>query len=348
MVVPFAFLEKFILVEIALVVFIIILAYALKYYFYRKANNDKRISNQIQESIVSAVASQSSLSESTFPKSWKRLDIILPLFFKLDSTIDSPHWPEMKATMARTILLPVARKKFDSRRWMNRLYSAQCFELAMEDQDEAIISFLLEDKIPLVHLHAAIAAIKFSSASLINLVINAMAKKRRLSQTVYLKVFDLAAPHSQQFIIDRLNTENDPFIRATCYKILMNFKDKLPAIDTTNDINANNMELRLAAIRYTAFADKSHAVPLLVSLLSDTRWEVRAASNRLLGELNATQAIDEISHCLKDQVWWVRVNAANTLKSFGEIGIKVLNEQDPSVDLYAYETAMHVLNKPLT
>jgi hypothetical protein len=348
MVVPFAFLENVILVEIALVIFIIILAYVLKYYFYLKTKKEKRIIDSMEQSIVSAVASQTPLSESAFPKSWRRLDLILPLFFKLDSTINSSYWLEMKATMVRTILLPIARKKFNSRLWMNRLHSAQCFELGMEDQDEIIVSTLLEDKIPLVHLHAAIAAIKFSSVTLINLIINAMAKKRRLSQTVYLKVFDMAAPHSKQFISDRMNTENDPFIRSTCYKILSNYKDTATPMDTSADIHSNNMELRLAAIRYTAYADKSNAVPLLVSLLSDPHWEVRAASNRLLGELNATQAIDEISNCLKDQVWWVRVNAATTLKNFGEIGIKVLNEQDPKSDLYAYETAMHVLNKSLT
>ena len=256
----------------------------------------------------------------------------------------SQYWPEMKKD-SQCCTITIARNKYQSRIWMNRLLSTQCFELWMRNQDEEIICKLLEDNIPLIQLHATIAALKFSTIKLINLVINIMSKRGRLGQAVYLKVFDIATPQTREFVGDRLKTEKDYFVRATCYKILMTFKEYNASIDTSADIHSNNMELRLASMRFTSLAQKSDAIPLMISLLSDPQWEIRAASNRILGDLHASQAIPEITNGLRDKNWWVRVNAANTLKGFGKAGLQILNAQDPVKDIYAYETAMHVLNK---
>lgn len=345
MTVPYVLLEWIIRIEILFVIFLIIITYALKYYFNLQSNRDKRISDEIESHLDKIAIENVTVNADHFPERWRRLDILLQLIFKLDTTMKSHAWPEMKQTIATIILLPIARKKYASRIWMNRLLSSQCFELWMENQDEEIVCKLLDDKIPIIHLHATIAAIKFSSIKLINLVINNMAKRRRLGQAVYLKIFDQAAPQARQFIEDRLKTERDFFVRATCYKILITFKEFNTDIDTTADIRSSNMELRLSAMRYCSLAQKNDAIPLLISLLSDPQWEVRAASNRLLGDLHASQAISEIANGLKDKNWWVRVNAANTLKGFGETGLQILNAQDPVQDKYAYETAMHVLNK---
>jgi hypothetical protein len=345
MIVPYGLLEWIIKIEIIFVILLIIITYLLKYYFNNKAKKIKRISDEIENYLTIAISEDKPINPEQFPKDWRRLDILLQLIYKIDSAIDSPAWITIKKTMAHTLLLPIARKKYNSYFWMNRLLSVQCFEFWMENQDEEKVCRLLEDKIPLVHLHATIAAIRFSSIKLVNLVINIMSKKRRLGQAVYLKVFDIATTQTKEYVEDRLKTENDFFVRATCYKILMTFKEYNTTIDTSADINSSNMELRLAAMRFTSLAQKSEAIPLMISLLSDPEWEVRAASNRILGELHASQAMPEIANSLRDKNWWVRVNAANTLKGFGDTGLQILNSQDPVKDKYAYETAMHVLNK---
>lgn len=345
MIVPYGLLEWIIKIEILFVILLIIVTYVLKYYFVVKAKKIKRISDEIETHLITTVQENKPVNAELFPKEWRRLDILLQLLFKLDLTIKSPSWTGIKQNIADVILLPIARKKYKSHFWMNRLLSIQCFELWMEMQDEDIVCKLLEDKIPLVHLHATIAAIKFSTIKLVNLVINIMSKRRRLGQAVYLKVFEIATPETKEYVEERLKTEKDFFVRATCYKILMTFKEYNTAIDTSTDVHSSNMELRLAAMRFTSLAQKSESIPLMISLLSDPQWEVRAASNRILGELHASEAIPEISNGLRDKNWWVRVNAANTLKGFGEAGLQILNAQDPVKDRYAYETAMHVLNK---
>lgn len=346
MTVPYTLLKQVIMAEIALVILIILLAYTLKYYFYLKARNDKHKAEKIESYLKSFSSSNIQLNE--FPKAWQKLDIILPVINKLDQTSTNPNWTHLKQSIANNILLPIARKKFNSRRWINRLLSAQCFELSMDNKDETIVGHLLEDKIPLVHMHAAIAAINFGSMSMINFLISNISKKRRLGQAIYLKIFAMAPPGISKYIEERLKFETDLYTRATCYKILLSFPANDSHLDTTVDIDSDNLELRISALKYMAHAYKERAIPLLINLLSDKSWEIRAVSNRLLGDLHAIQAINEISKSLKDPIWWVRVNAADALKNLGEAGIQVLNEQDPNVDLFAYQTAMHVLNKPTT
>lgn len=344
---PYNLLEWIIKLEIILIFLLIIITFISKFYFNFKAKRNQRISNEIEKHLTLVIEGKTPLNAENFSKQWRDLNILLLVMFKIDNTINTSVWTEIKETIADIVLLPIAREKYKSRIWMNRLLSTQCFELWMSAQDENEVCKLLEDKIPLIHLHATIAAIKFSSEKLINLVINIMSARRRLGQAVYLKIFEIAPPQTKDIVENRLKAEKDFFVRATCYKILMELKDYNAILDIDADIYSTNMELRLSAMRYTSLANKDHAIPLLIKLLQDPQWEIRAASNRLLGDLHATKAIPEITNTLKDKNWWVRVNAANTLKNFGEEGLMVLNAQDPKKDKYAYETAMHVLNKTI-
>ena len=47
-------------------------------------------------------------------------------------------------------------------------------------------------------------------------------------------------------------------------------------------------------------------------------------------------------------MWWVRYNAAHALQKLGKEGMLVLAAQDPQLDFAAYETALHVLQTPIT
>ena len=332
--IPYALLDWIIGIEIALVILLIIITFLLRYYFYLRNEHNQNMTAQIKKHLEKIADENGTFDLHSFPKKWRRLELLLPVIFSLDNTLKKEAWPTIKKSVADTILLPIARKKYISRLWMNRLLSTQCFELWMESRDDVCVAKLLEDKVSIINLHATVAAVKFGSAKLINLVINNMSQKRRLAQTVYVKIFELAAPETRKYVEERLHTEKDSFARATCYKILVTFKEYNANLDVTSDLQSKNMELRLSAMRYIALAKKQDAIPFLTNLLADPEWEVRAASNRLLGDLHALQAIDEIANGLKDKNWWVRINA-NTLKNFGEAGLAILNAQSPMKDKYA-------------
>lgn len=339
-------LENVIYVEVVLVLILIIVTFILKFYFQRQNSNNENLKKNIDTYFRSLINSQNDVNTANIPDSWRKLELILPVIYGIDKTDNTSRWNSLRESITRTVLLPIARKKYSSRSWLNRLLSAQCFEIAMDDEDEGHVCVLMDDKIPLVHLYAITAGINRGTISMINMVINYVAQKRRLGQSVYLRLFKNAKPEVAGYVEDRLKTEVDPFTRATCYKILLSFPPNHSNIETTNDLNASNIELRLAAIRYTVHRYQNESIELLSQLISDNNWEVRSVSLLLLGKLNSKNLIGQITQCLRDPVWWVRLNAAITLKNLGPAGIEVLSTLDPKTDLYAYETAMHVLNAP--
>ena len=347
MIVASSLLKSVIIIEIALVFIIILLTFLLKGIFYLKIRRDKRIKQEIEDFMSGLFLSDSHFSSSVFLRRWKRLDLLMLSLSELDQTLDGPSWAFIKNELAAQVMLPLARKKSNSRRRVTRLLVAKCFALFMEKQDESVVCALLEDKTPMIHLHAAIASVKFGSPTTINAVINSMSHQRRLGQTIYLTVFETADPQIYKIIVQRMKTEHDPYLLTACYKILMLFPPGEVSVNNA-DLNSETIDLQLAAIRFEAYTNGKQSIQRVTQMLTNPHWEVRAACCKLLGDLYATQALTELGDCLRDPIWWVRVNAANALKCLGDQGVHILKSQQTSDDLFAHETAMYVLNTPST
>ena len=75
----------------------------------------------------------------------------------------------------------------------------------------------------------------------------------------------------------------------------------------------------------------------------DSDWEVRAEAIKGLQQLYAIQTIPKLAFLLNDPVWWVRLQAALTLKSFGNEGISILTTQDKEREPLAYEISQYTL-----
>ena len=72
---------------------------------------------------------------------------------------------------------------------------------------------------------------------------------------------------------------------------------------------------------------------------------MKVAALGCLGKLNAKSVISNIADCLSDSEWWVRITAGQVLKSMGDDGIRILNEQTPAKDKFAYDVAQSLLKK---
>jgi hypothetical protein len=330
------------------VIFLIIIAtYMISSIFFLQKHKEERIKNQIESYFKNVITNFSEAQSIFFPRRWRKMDLILPIIQKFDRMGIGDTWEKLRVQIIHKVLLPLARKKATSWFQIRRILSAQCFCLGMEEQDVEVVRGLLQDSVPIIYLNAAIAAINLGDELLINQIIDNMTPIRRLGQTIYLKLFDGAAPQIVKIVKTRLAQETDPYAKAICYKILMIFsKDSSRVVSSLcTDIHSDNIELQLSSIRYMAYNYSKQSISDLLKLSEDPRWEVRATSCRLLGELDAKQALEVLSRCLKDKVWSVRINAANALKSIGEEGVEILRIQNPQIDRFAYETAISVLNK---
>ena len=103
-------------------------------------------------------------------------------------------------------------------------------------------------------------------------------------------------------------------------------------------------ELRAASARALGKLRDGHSVPVLVRLLSDPVWYVRAAAARALGALPLDKSASlALGRALRDPTWWVRAKAAQSLSLHGADGVEALISAVGGGDRYASEMALSTL-----
>lgn len=339
-------IQTTIIIEFIIVFVIILIVYGMTCLYYFKNKRDIRQKNIFLSYWDRVVNHEDTFDPVQCPR---KMDLLLSLVRSFNDVETPKRERALKQELIESALLPLARKKTKSRFSSTHLLCAQCFELYMTLDDEPFVLKLLNDKMSLVSLHAATAAIQFGSQASINAVIDRMSNMRRLGQSMYLEIFKNMRPEVFDLIKKRLlNSEKNPFVRATCYKLLMLVPSSTDIIDMTSvdeDLRSSNLELSLAALRFRVYHYRDDAFDELIRSLHDPRWEIRLISVGFLGELRKKEALKELEQCLKDPVYAVRMKSAEALKSFGGEGITILKNQNPNEDRFAFEAAMSLLNK---
>src|SRR3990167_5818867 len=253
---------------------------------YRKKETEAVIRGEIKYFFLRRLLGYKGTIDSDFLKRWRRLDIIFPLLQEIDAENQTKEWLHLKRKILKEIILPLARKAAVSRDWALRFFSAQSFSLYSEKSDAELIIKLINDPVPLVVIHVIKAALA-SSEEIIQALIQHISKERRFTQTIYLQAFDSLREDKLSMITLVLKNAEDPYMRTTCYRIFLYAKLKKMSWDMTKDLNSENLELKLAAIRFFSYHEKSQAIALLVSLLHDEKWEVRMVALSCLESLFA-------------------------------------------------------------
>jgi hypothetical protein len=330
-----------IIFEFAMVAIFIVLTFILKFFYDWRARRIQAQINQMESYLETATPQQ----KLVFPRKWQKLEYIVPIILRLDQTLKASSWPQVRENLIESIVLPLARNAAtqSQRHWIRRFYAAEVFSLATHREDEKYIQNLVEDEIPLVYLNALPAAIACGSQNLVHAIILQISSQRRLTQGTYLQAFVDAPQDIVSVVVGLLNTSTDPYVRTTCYKILMLSEPTDSTWDLNADLSSPNLELRIAALRYLTMRSQNDAIPLLTSLLNDPQWEMKVAALNSLGSLNARTAIPQIAESLRDPEWWVRMNAGQVLLNMGDAGVSILKEQNPNVDKFAYDVAQYLL-----
>lgn len=335
--------EIIIIIEFVLVAVIVLLTYFLKGIYVFRETYNKKLITQIDDYLNNLIASNLPFNKKRFQRQWKKINIIVPIFQDFDTNKNNSSWQKIRNDFIHMVLLPLARDAASSKNWSLRLYASEVFSLDRLEQDDKFITELVKDDVPLVSINASKAAILHNCDEAVNFIITKMASERRLTQAIYMQTFDDAPPKTHAIIDKRLMTEKDPYARAACYNILAKYPPEKISWNMDADLESTNIELRLASIRFITKSKKKAAIPMLINLLDDASWEVQVVVIHCLNDLKAEEAISKLAICLHSLNWWVRLNAAQVLKNFGDSGVKVLKRIDATQDKYAYEMAQHVL-----
>lgn len=335
-------IEDLILIELGLIIIIVLLTFILKFAADRNRKKKQENKTKLENHLKKMIAENKPFSTKTFPRKWKKLPILFPVFANLDQTSKGPGWNKIREPLLKEVLLPAARRKAYSRRWIMRFFACKVFELSSEKKDEKALIKLAQDKVPLVYLHAVTAAVHSGSEKAIEIIIQRIAKVYWVIQFIYLEPFKKATKEEQAMVERYLLEATDPAIRTACYKVLLQFPKVGSKLDITKDLQSTSFELRLAVLKYITQFDEQAAIPLLIEKLKDDHWEVRLVALHRLGTLKVKKAMPQIADALNDQEWWVKMSAAEVLKSFGEEGEAILKTRSKELDLIPFDATKHI------
>ncbi len=328
------FAENILIAESFFIALIVLLTYLSKsYYVLKNTITQKiRLKIQIENFLKSATLKPHNFNLSIFPKNWQRLDLLIEVTQETDSTNTFNEWTKIRAGFIKKIIFPLARNMAIRRNWISRLYAARAFCLLKGGANEEYIIKLTNDKIPLVFLYAARAAVIHDSEKAIFSIIKKMASESWTEQSIFLQAFDDFTNQTYSIIEKILATEMSPNIRSTCYEILCEHVSGPIKWDMTQDLTSKNSRLKIAALKFYAKPEPDSAIPVLIANLKDPEVEVRLIALHRLQMLKAKQAISEITVCLDDSDWWVRISACEALKSLGKEGADAIAAHKPELE----------------
>lgn len=337
--------ETIIIIEFALAGLLIVAAYLLKLYYYIKERRHQYFTRMIEDFFNKLIASGQTVDFVIFPDKWRKLNMLFPILEKLDKNNNgSPAWGKLREKFINEILAPLARNESTNLNWALRFYASQVFAFVSQSTDESYVIQLANDKVPLVHLHALSAALNLCSEKAINIIIDRMLDQNWLTLSIYLQAFDSAPPDTYDIIERRLVSATDSKLRTACYNILLHYPNKRITWDISNDIQLDNKYPTIAALKFLVEVKKEAAISVLVEQLQNKHWEVRIISLHRLGLLQATEAKFAIVQCLYDSDWWVKMSAAEVLKSFGAEGQGLLKENIPELEKIPFDVREHIIN----
>ncbi len=332
------------IIEFIAVILIGGLGLSLQGILSRRKKKKARTRGALKSTLLQMIDEKKHFTLSKFPSRLLDLSAMLAAIIEIDDQSPPPHWEVIKKEIQEQYLLPQARQYAKSPRWTQKLNAARCFALSPKAEDEQTIVHLLQHKVPIIKSVSSHAAVTIGSETSLDAILSTMNKSTHYLRHPFHDALSKGGDKIFTYLEKRLESETNPYTRVSCIEVLMNqMNDHILSL-IEKDLHAEHKNLKIAAIRALGHFKSERSIQLLLPLLNDLEWEVRATAARSLGYLEAKQALQPLSDLCRDTTWWVRMNSALALKRLGKEGEQLLREQKPEVDRYAYEIAQYALS----
>lgn len=315
----------------------------IKIFTHWKANRTKEIKQNISSTINKELFGVETLDNFFIPPEYQDFRNLVEEVETFDHRFTDERWIHIKEKIFTLYLHKTAKKKSRSCYWLNRQLAARAFLLCPNKAEEEELKILLHDKKYLVRIVAAVCITKTHYKELFFSMIHVMSKETKLSQFPYRDALVDMDQEKFKWMEELLSSTNDPAIKAICLDVLSTrvTNDLLPLLRPY--FKSENAECRILAIKALGNIPSEESLEILMDHLADSDWELRAISIEGLHKLHATKSIPKMRELLNDPIWWVRLQAALTLKDFGDEGTRILKSQDASTKPMAHEIAHYVL-----
>ncbi|MBK5232897.1 MAG: HEAT repeat domain-containing protein [Thermoleophilia bacterium] len=197
------------------------------------------------------------------------------------------------------------------------------------DRRTTVAAGLLQDEDADVRLAACSALAEIGTNAAARSLIQALRESLMPAERLIER---LGAPWANEEVLLALNDSDDPHLRVALIRVLGLSPDPR-ALELLIHFSRHSEEIeeRISAIRTLGSTGLGETVlPVLCPALDDESPAVRAQAARAIGAIYDSRPPDapdesnvtakQLRRCLGDQDWWVRANAATSLRSLGSAG----------------------------
>jgi HEAT repeat protein len=201
--------------------------------------------------------------------------------------------------------------------WWHRFDAARLLSVVGREEDAGLIAALLDDRSPAVRLVAMDAAARLKARPLLQQELDTLHLRQDAVQAYQFAALARQPGIVAEALVDRLTPE-----AAT--SALNSYIDAAGALaspvalDRVRELATHPApEVRVHVARALRRHAEPGTPPVLVQLLADADWRVRAQASRALGALRCGIATKELAQAVRDRSWWVRYRSALALAQIG-------------------------------
>ncbi|MFA5959621.1 MAG: HEAT repeat domain-containing protein [Tatlockia sp.] len=342
---PFLVVIKIIVImQLSAIFFFVLFMYLVKSYFVTNARKKNKAYHKMTVEFIHYFDEKLPFPARKIKAYRKAIEGVLQVLKEMEYTHgELPTFPTFVHQVSEAVLRPVAKIKYQSRKWLDRYYAVRCYGYGFLPEDEVRIAKLLQDDALIVSIHAAQLGVDSGDSMLVNYMITIFAKGRHLQQSFFSQVLNLKHCDISDIVVERIREEDNPYVKLFCYRLMSRMGCSKWINTIKDDLETEAIDLKVGVLDYLCFCTDPQKNALLYANATSSAWVVRAAVAKALSTVHTRESIELLSHLLTDNEWWVRINSANSLYQLGDAGIAVLEAQSPAQDKFAYETAQKVL-----
>jgi hypothetical protein len=334
--------------SIATVAIVSLLGLILLYLIIKKAI-ENRLKSQIEiqkdaynEPLLTSFLNPE-LDRNIIPDNLIKIKAIEQLLSRYVEIFEGDSEKENLYSIAELYLSHYYKEGLQSRNWskrMNALYHIEDFHIRSLKSDVlALISRKKSSKAEKVIGLRILALIHYE-----NLLDELATNHNTLSEMEYRSILMKASDETIDECILRFH-KSLPTLQKAILDILAN-KSELHYVAFIESVfRSTSGEIRVRALKTLASIGYVRDISLYLPLCKSEIWQERMMVARLLGAIQDVEGLTCLVKLLHDQIWWVRSQAAQSIKNYPN-GNKVLKEvYQTSKDPFAVDMAWEWINK---
>ena len=201
--------------------------------------------------------------------------------------------------------------------WWHRFDAARLLSVVGREDDAGLIAVLLDDRSPAVRLVAMDAAARLKARPLLQHELDTLHLRQDAVQQYQFAALSRQPAIVAEALIDRLTPEA-PTPALNSYIDAAGALASPVALDRVRELATHPVpEIRVHVARALRRHAEPGTPPVLLKLLADPDWRVRAQACRALGALRCGIATRQLAQAVRDRSWWVRYRSALALAQIG-------------------------------